>query len=422
MSFLSNLPNRLTEWLTSIGADNAMAGTIRELIVLLVVLAVFLLIDRLVIHYGRSWTKKVVEKTKISWDDILYRHRVFSYLIRLLPALLMLYTIDLFFDYLDTNLLKGLASIYIVYLFVGGSIATLRSSEEIYISRREPGSIYTIKPFLQVLQIVIIVLGSLIALSILLSKNVSAIIGGMGAFAAILMLVFKDSILGFVGGLQISINNMLRYGDWITLPVYNVDGTVVDISLTTVKVQNWDKTISTIPTYSLVTESFQNWRGMKDSGGRRIKRSINIDISSIKFCTPELLEKLRNIDLLSEYVENRESEIKSYNERVQNGGAPIVRRQQTNIGIFRAYITGYLQAHELILKDMTFMVRQLQPSEHGLPVEIYVFSKIQEWTGYERLQADIFDHILATAPLFELKIFQSPSSFEMQELVMRIQP
>lgn len=415
MSFINAITDRFSAWLISLGFSHSTAEIIEELIFLLIVLAAFFIIDRLTIRYGRSWTDKVVSKTRFTWDDILNRHNVYAYLIRLVPALLFLYAIDFFFENIDTDLLRKLTRLYMLYLFVRGSFAALEASEEIYKSRRKPGSVYTIKPFLQVFQIVIMVTGALITLSILISEDILVIIGGLGAFAAILVLVFKDSILGFVGGLQISINDMLRHGDWISIPQFDVDGTVVDISLTTVKVQNWDKTISTVPTYSFVTESFKNWRGMKESGGRRIKRFINIDMSSIKVCTPALFEKLKKTGLLRDYIESRESEIRSYNEQLDTDEEQAAPRQQTNIGIFRAYITRYLRTNDQIHQNMTFIIRQLQPTTQGLPIEIYVFSKTQKWSEFEDLQSEIFDHLLAKVPLFELRVFQRSSDADAQE-------
>jgi miniconductance mechanosensitive channel len=210
---------------------------------------------------------------------------------------------------------------------------------------------------------------------------------------------------------------MLSIGDWISMPKFGADGTVLEINLTTVKVQNWDKTIVTIPTYSLISDSFQNWRGMEESGGRRIKRSINLDMDSVKFCTPEMLEKFKKISILKEYIEKTEITIDLYNK--ETGANPEIKvngRRQTNIGVFRAYLKAYLHNRSDIHNDMTFLVRQLQPSEKGIPIEIYVFTKTTEWAAFENIQSDIFDHVLAVIPEFDLRVFQLPSSKALENI------
>ncbi|RLD45808.1 MAG: mechanosensitive ion channel family protein, partial [Bacteroidetes bacterium] len=245
------------------------------------------------------------------------------------------------------------------------------------------------------------------------------IVIGMGTVSAVLMLIFKDPILGFVGGLQLIFNKMLSIGDWISMPKSCADGIVLEINLTTVKVQNWDKTIVTIPTYSLISDSFQNWRGMEEAGGRRIKRALYIDMDSITFCTDEMLEKFKKIVVLKPYLEKKEKELEEYNKKFNTDPLVLVNgRRQTNIGVFRAYLKAYLQNRSDIHNDMTFLVRQLQASEKGLPVEIYVFTKTTDWAAYEDIQADIFDHILAVIPQFGLKVYQFPSNSGVKELMV----
>ena len=245
----------------------------------------------------------------------------------------------------------------------------------------------------------------------------------MGALTAVLLLVFRDAILGFVAGIMISVNNIVRVGDWIEMSKAGADGDVIDVSLTTVKVQNWDKTITTIPTYDLISDSFRNWRGMKDSGGRRIKRPLYLDVQSIRFADEELIKRWEKIDLLKDYLKKKREEIQKANEErgtdltiLGNG------RRITNAGTFRAYCVAYLKAHPQIHQDMTFLVRQLAPTEHGLPIEIYVFSKDQVWANYEAIQADIFDHLLSVIGEFDLHIFQKPSGLDMQSMVGRLAP
>ncbi len=260
-----------------------------------------------------------------------------------------------------------------------------------------------------------IFLASIVVIALLIGKDPSVLIAGLGALAAVLMLIFKDTLLGFVASIQLSANDMLKVGDWIEMPGHRADGTVLDITLNTVKVQNWDKTISTIPTYAMVSESFTNWRGMEESEGRRIKRAIFIDMYSIRFCTPEMLEHFKKFENLREYVTQKEEEIRKYNEK--HGLSPddlLSARRQTNIGVFRKYLELYLKNNPRINHRMTFIIRQLQSTEKGLPVEIYVFSKEKEWANYEKLQNDIFDHIFAVIPEFGLKIFQSPAGNDMR--------
>jgi miniconductance mechanosensitive channel len=243
------------------------------------------------------------------------------------------------------------------------------------------------------------------------------LLAGLGALAAVLILAFKDTILGFVASIQLSANEMVHIGDWISMPSHGADGTVTDITLNTVKVQNWDKTISTIPTYALVSESFNNWKGMEESDGRRIKRSVLIDMGTIKFCDAAMLGRFEKFDLIRDYVIQKENELKEHNRKNNISDEDYISgRHQTNVGIFRKYLEVYLQQHPKINLDMTFLVRQLQPTEKGLPIEIYVFSKDQEWANYEAIQADIFDHIFAVVPEFELKVFQEPSGSDISKI------
>ncbi len=267
-----------------------------------------------------------------------------------------------------------------------------------------------IKGYIQIVQIIIYCAVIILVLSTILGKSPFKLLAGIGALAAVLILVFKDTILGFIAGIQLAANNMLQIGDWISMPKHHADGTVTEITLNTVKVQNWDKTISTIPTYALVSDSFENWRGMEESGGRRIKRHINIDMRTVKFCTPEMLKRFKKIIYLKEYIESKEKEIKNYNKENNIPDEIVVNgRRMTNLGTFRKYLEFYLKNHPMIHNDMTFLVRHLQPSEKGIPLEIYVFSKDLRWAYYESIQADIIDHVLAVIPEFDLSVFQNPT-------------
>ena len=273
-----------------------------------------------------------------------------------------------------------------------------------------------LKGLFPTVQVILYFVGGIIVVSILIDRSPGVLLTGLGASAAVLMLVFKDSIMGFVSGVQLSANNMLKVGDWITMPKYGADGDVIEVSLNTVKVRNFDKTITTIPPYLLVSDSFQNWRGMQESGGRRIKRSINIDMNSVRFCTPEMLAKYRKIQLLANYVEQTEQVIKEYNEEHHIDNSILVNgRRQTNLGVFRAYLNCYLKSHPGVNHNMTCMVRQLQPTDHGIPLELYFFSATTSWIPYEDLQSDVFDHLLAIISEFDLHVFQSPSGEDFRE-------
>ena len=265
---------------------------------------------------------------------------------------------------------------------------------------------------------VVPLVGGIVVVGELIGRDPLSLLAGLGASAAILMLVFKDSIMGFVSGVQLSANDMLKVGDWIEMPKYGANGTVIEVTLNTVKVRNWDNTITTIPPYLLVSDSFQNWRGMRESGGRRVKRSINIDMTSVRFCTPEMLAKYRKIQLLKDYVEQTEEVIEKYN--VENGidnSILVNGRRQTNLGVFRAYLTAYLKSLPDVNQELTCMVRQLQPTDRGIPIELYFFCALKDWVPYEGVQADVFDHVLAIIPEFDLQVFQSPSGRDFQRIL-----
>jgi miniconductance mechanosensitive channel len=257
----------------------------------------------------------------------------------------------------------------------------------------------------------------IVAISIVIDQSPLILLSGLGALTAVILLIFKDSILGLVAGIQLVANDMVRPGDWIEMPKYGADGDVIEITLNTVKVQNWDKTITTIPTYALISDSFKNWRGMQESGGRRIKRAVYVDVSSVRFCTPEMTAKFSRIKVLEEYIARKQAEMREYNEKHGIDDAVLVNgRRMTNLGTFRAYLVEYLKRHPKIHQDMTFLVRHLQPTELGLPIEIYVCSNDQEWSNYEGIQADIFDHIFASLPEFGLRPFQSPTGSDIASL------
>ncbi|HHX83071.1 MAG TPA: mechanosensitive ion channel family protein, partial [Pseudomonadaceae bacterium] len=269
-------------------------------------------------------------------------------------------------------------------------------------------------------KLVMTILAIILAIALLVGKSPLILFSGLGAMTAVLLLVFKDPLLGLVAGIQLSANNMLKVGDWLEMPKYGADGDVIDISLTTVKVRNWDKTITTIPSYALIADSFKNWRGMQESGGRRIKRSLNIDMTSIRFLNDDDIARLRKLQLLTSYIENKVREIEADNEaREVSEDCPANGRRLTNVGTLRAYMEAYLKNHSQLNSYMTMMVRQLSPGPNGLPLEIYCFTATVNWVPYENAQADIFDHMLAVIPEFDLRLHQSPSGYDMQRIGVR---
>ena len=356
--------------------------------------------------------KRLVETTGTQWDDILMRRGVFTMLSHLVPAVIIYM--------LAPDFIIDMQLAAIIYMIVVGVLvlnAFLNSVIDIYrtfeFARRVP-----IRGFMQVIKIIAIIAAGIIIIGLIVDKDPTNILAGLGAMTAVTMLIFKDAILGFVAGIQLSANNMVHIGDWIEMPKYGADGDVIDITLTTVKVQNFDKTISTIPAYALISDTFKNWRGMSESAGRRIKRSINIDMNTIRFCDEIMIDKFRRFQYIAEYIDAKKREIDEHNIAANVDDTELVNgRRMTNIGTFRAYVIAYLKHHPNINRDMTFLVRQLQPTENGLPIEIYVFSSDKVWTNYEAIQADIFDHILAAVPNFGLRVFQNPTGSDFSRMM-----
>lgn len=348
----------------------------------------------------------LIKKTPSKYDDFLIKNKVFVRICLLIPAILIKYYIkDAMPDFPDAvAIIVKITKIYEITVYASILTALVNTAHELYNSF-ETSKLKPIEGLVQVIKGIIIAVSVLLIATFLLGKSLYSIIIGLGTISAVLMLIFQDSIKGFVGSIQLSINDMLRIGDWIVMGP--ADGTVQEINLTTVKVQNWDNTITTIPTYTLVSSPFTNWRGMSESGGRRIARSINIDVNTIRYCTPEMLDKYKHYALVKDYICQREEDIAEYNKANRIDTSEIMNgRQQTNLGIFRAYIKAYLNNNPKLNHNLTMMVRQLQPSEFGVPLQIYAFSSDKQWINYEEIQSDIFDHIIAAAPMFDLKIYQ----------------
>ena len=357
-----------------------------------------------------SWFRK----TKTKLDDIFLQSGFFNRLIYLIP-LLILYNLEGIFSQYSIIIHRILNSIFVLIILICINVL-LSALGDVYDRSRFSRRIH-IKGYLQVVKLILFIVGILGIITILTGQSPVYLLSGIGALTAVLMLVFKDTILSFVATIQINSNDLFKIGDWVDAPQFGADGDVVDIALHTVKIQNWDKTITIIPTHKLIDSSFKNWRGMTDSGGRRIKRAIYIDISTIRFWDKELLRRFQQLDLLQDYLESKLKEVDNSNQTVGANLDQMVKgRRFTNIGTFRAYIKAFLKNRSDIHDEMTFLIRQLPPGEKGLPMEIYVFTNDTDWVRYESIQSDIFDHLMAIVSEFDLKVFQNPSGNDFKSI------
>lgn len=403
--------NVFENWLVELGAgaDLAALGTtaVGVMGIVLLVIIADLVAKRVVLRGVVS----LAGRTDTGWDDVLAERRVFHRLAHIAPALVV-YALSpsvLGDGTRTTALIQAGCLLYMIAVAVSVLDGGLNAVVDLVRATRF-GERLPLTTFAQVAKLLLYGLAAIAGVSIVIGESPALLFSGLGAMTAVLMLIFKDPILGFVGGIQLSANQMVRQGDWIEMPKYGADGDVLEVALTTVKVQNFDKTITTVPTYALISESFKNWRGMAESEGRRIKRAIHIDLHSIAFCDDEMLARLSRVPYMADYLAAKQREIETWSRRSQ-GDEP--RRTQhprrlTNIGTFRAYAVAYLRDHPAIHQEMTFLVRQLAPTQHGVPIEIYVFSKDQNWVNYEGIQSDIFDHLLAVLPQFDLRPYQIP--------------
>jgi len=414
-----NPGNLISDFLASHGMapQLALAIGIASIVAILLLLAVISswLTKRYMVHL----IEIIFKRSKNTWDDALMQHGFVRRLSYLMPLVVIYLSADFMMPRhnLTPEFLKRFAMVFFVLAGVWILDSVLLAIRDIY-SKSEMASRRPIRGYLDVIKITAYAMAAIFIISILTNKSPWGILSILGGFTVVLMLVFKDTILGFVASIELSGHDMVRIGDWIEMPKYGADGDVVDVSIHTVKIRNWDKTITTIPTYSLVSDSFKNWRGMSESGGRRIKRALHIDLNSIKFCTDEMLERFKKFSLIRDYISSRQEEITRYNKEHESDTTTLINgRRQTNIGVFRAYIMAYLKNHPKIHQNMTFLVRHLEPTEHGLPVQIYVFSNDQVWAHYEAIQADIFDHLLAAVPLFDLRVFQNPSGYDFRNWI-----
>lgn len=394
---MESLYNELTSLLQQWGVQTGSMGTLARGIMIVGILLIAWLVDFFCRRIIVTSIRKVTAKTHNKWDDYLFNDKVLNNLCHLVPPIVVYALLPFAFQG-QPNFLSFAMKLCWVYITIVSVklICSFLTSLYTISSEHEKLRERSMKGFYQMLKLVVICIGVIIIVSTLIDKDPLNILAGLGASAAILTLVFKDTIMGLVAGVQLTANDMLRPGDWITMPKFGADGSVLEVTLTTVKIQNWDKTITTVPPYALVNDSFQNWRGMWESGGRRIKRSLNIDMHTVRFCT--------------------EKEMAAYRQEEWMQGFETTGKQEVNLYVFRHYVEYYLRHHPKVHQELTMMVRQLQPTPEGLPIELYFFSNGTTWIPYERLQAEVFDHLLAVLPNFGLKVFQSPTGLDLQML------
>ncbi|MBO7256312.1 MAG: mechanosensitive ion channel [Bacteroidales bacterium] len=392
---MEKINNILIDWLTGIGVGEDYKILITRIIAIIAILLIAFIIDRFCRKLFIPGIRKITSKTESTWDDHLLSDDVLKNLYKMITPIVTISLIP--FVLINESDLRALIIklcwIYIIILGIKLACSFISSLYAIS-SEHEKYKNHSLKGFFQMIKLVVICIGTIIIISTLINKNPLTILASLGAGTAILMLVFQDTIKGLVAGIQLMANDMLRPGDWITMPKYGADGDVLEVTLTTVKVRNWDQTITTVPTYSLINDSFQNWRGMFEAGGRRVKRSLNIDMNTIRFCTKQ--------------------EMEAYNQQPWMKGFKETGNEEVNLHIFRHYVDYYLRNHPVVSKDMTLLVRQLQPTSEGLPIELYFFSADTRWANYEQLQAEVFDHIIAKLHTFNLKVFQSPSGLDIK--------
>ena len=364
--------------------------------------------------------RKLAESTAIKWDDLLIEHKVFARLAGIMPALVIYAWAGLLFPGADgqssQELTQNLAFAYMI--LVGGRVisAFLNMIQAVLESDETTDSTAT-RSYFQLGKILLWLVVGILFVAKLVGKDPTSLLTGLGAVMTIVLLVFKDSILGFVASIQLTRDDLVRKGDWIEVPAYGADGDVMEVTLHAVKVQNWDKTIVTVPTPAMVTGGFKNWRGMSESGGRRIKRSVSIDMNAVRFLDEELLARLKRVQYIQSYLDGKVAELQSWNQEQKIDESSLVNgRRLTNLGTFRAYVQAYLKSHPQISESMTFLVRQLASGPEGVPIEIYVFSKEQRWVHYEGIMGDIFDHLLAVLPEFGLRVYQKPSGADLREV------
>jgi miniconductance mechanosensitive channel len=399
--------------------EAAMYWRLAVLVTALIVLSVmsYWVTKRIVVYY----IYKIVRRTEATWDDILADNGVLNNLAHIVPALFVRSFAQIIFRDFETALpyVIKFTDAYLIAVGLTVLLAFVRVLEH-WSHHTKAFKDQPLTSYFQLVRIVLYIVAGILILSVLLGRSPIYFLGAFGTISAILLLVFKDTILGLVASVQMSANDMVRVGDWVEMPKFNADGDVIAINLNTVKVQNFDRTITSIPTYFFITDSFKNWRGMQESGGRRIKRSVYLNVHSIKFVDPDTRERYKRYNLLTEFVTQRQKEIEEHNRLSNIDTSELINgRRMTNLGVFRKYVEFYLQNHPRIRPDMTIMVRQLSIDDKGVPMEVYCFTNTTVWTEYESIQADIFDHLLAAAVFFDLELFQQPSGRDISRSVER---
>jgi len=413
----------LHDWLLGLGLSEAQAAATVVATGLALVLLLAVVANALAKRVVVRAFENLAHRTSTRWDDVVARRKVFHRLSHLAPAIVIYhFAPEVLAEWPEwVAAVEQGCVIYAVMAGVWALDSGINAFGDILPQATAMSRELPLKSLLQVLKLMLYVVAGITVVSLLIGRSPFLLLSGLGAMTAVVLLVFRDAILGFVAGIQLSANRMVAPGDWIEMPKYGANGDVIEVALTTVKVRNWDKTITTIPTYALISDAFKNWRGMKESGGRRIKRALNIDMTTVRFCDEEMLRRYGGIRHVADYLERKQQEIAEWNAaRGIDETSPANGRRLTNLGTFRAYAIAYLRHHPMVHEDMTFLVRQLAPTAEGLPIEIYVFSRDQVWASYESIQADIFDHLLAVLPQFDLRVFQSPTGADIRDAVARV--
>ncbi|ACV26224.1 mechanosensitive ion channel family protein [Kangiella koreensis] len=412
------MQQQFTEWLKKHGVEfSDVTGLISVLgLIVLISLVVHVILHRVVLRFIENRARK----SEKLWKRSLFENKLFNRFALMIQGIIIYIQAGLWLtpDSVALNWVQTLSLLWI-QLFALLTIFSFLDALYLMGQKKTETRALPLKGIFQSIKIVAVLVIGIFVISILVGKSPLLILSGLGAMTAVVMLVFKDPILGLVAGIQLSANNMLEVGDWLEMPQYGADGDVIEIALTTVKVRNWDKTITTVPTYALISNSFKNWRGMMEAGGRRIKRSVLIDSTSVEFMSDDVIQRLNHSKLLAPYLQQKLEEVNQYNQ--ENGldmSFRINGRRLTNLGTFRAYLLSYLKSHPQIHQELTLMVRQLEASANGIPLEVYAFTKTTDWAAYEGIQSDIFDHIFAVLPEFGLRVHQSPTGYDVRSLAL----
>lgn len=416
---MDNIKHFFYTHLLEFNVSPKLATYLNMIILFILLAAIVFLIDYVIRRFVRIAFSTLAVRTKSNFDDIMIRNKVPRNIAHIIPLLVAYELVPIVFsdfEYWDHIIEKALLvfGLFLTLWLVRSFLNTLKDFLKTVPSFKDK----PIDSYIQVFMIFAWVIGVFSAIALITGISFWKFATSLGAVSAVLLLIFRDTILGFVASIQVTVNDMVRIGDWISFEKYGADGDVIEINLSTVKVQNWDKTITTIPTYALISDSFKNWRGMMDSGGRRIKRSLNIKMDSVKHLKPRDIQKLKKIELISEYITTRQKQIEEYNTRTGADKSVLLNgRNLTNLGVFRKYIETYTEKHSAINKDMMIMARQLSPTSEGIPLEIYAFSSDKRWQNYEYILSDIFDHIIASVDYFDLEIFEFPNNSNFKQNV-----